>query len=287
MANYDDSKRYGQTIKDGVIKDADSTPTNAYPVESLFTSGVLKRIEPIVTPELMKSRYLKGIDLSEYSDEELKDHINLAINETELMTGLNLDKVQYKESIPFDRDLYRSFVYIKTNNGPILSIESLSVESSNGENVYNLPPEWISMSLAHKRQLNLLPILSIFGASGLQDSQASNAGLIFLQAVSNFHWMPAFFSVTYTAGVCHKEGSLPIALNDILGMTAAIELLGSAQTKFLYTSTSISQDGLSQSSGGQGPQTYQARIEQLEAKRDKQLKKIRSEFHQLYYMSNI
>lgn len=285
MANYDDSKRFGQEIKDGVKESHD--PTNAYPVESVFTSGLLKRIEPIVTPELLKSRYLKGIDVSSYTNEEIKDHINMAINEVELMSNLSLDKVQFKERKPFDRDHYREFVYFKMNNGPILSIERLSVESSNGENIYNLPPDWIEMGLAHKRQINLIPILSIFGAAGLQDGQASNAGLIFLQAINNFQWMPAFFTVVYTCGVCHAEGSLPIVLNDILGITAAIEILSAAQTKIKYNSTSISQDGISQSASGQGPQTYQARIEFLETKREKQLAKIKAEFSQKYFLSNI
>ena len=284
--DYTTTKRFGKTIVDGELEN-ENNPTNAYPVESIFTSGSLKRIEPIVTPELLKSRYLKGIDVSKYSDEEIKDHINLAINEVELMTGLNLDKIQFKERKPFDRDHYREFVYFKLNNGPILSLEHIAIESSNGENIYNLPADWIEMGFAHKRQINMIPILSVFGASGLQDGQASNAGLVFIQAINNFQWMPAFFSITYTTGVCHKEGSLPIVLNDILGMSAAIELLSAVQTNFKYNSTSISQDGISQASSGAAGQTYQPRIEMLEAKRAKQLAKIKAEFSVKYFLSNI
>lgn len=286
MADYTTTKQFGKTVVDGELRN-ENNPTNAYPVESIFTSGTLKRIEPIVTPELLKSRYLKGIDIGKYSNEEIKDHINLAINEVELMTGLNLDKIQFKERKPFDRDHYREFVYFKLSNGPILSLEHISIESSNGENIYNLPPDWVEMGYAHKRQINLIPILSIFGASGLQDGQASNAGLIFIQAINNFQWLPAFFSITYTTGVCHKEGSLPVVLNDILGMSAAIELLSAAQTNFKYNSTSISQDGISQSASGQGTQTYKDRIEFLTAKMDRQLKKIKAEFSVKYFLSNI
>ena len=286
MADYTTTKQFGKTVVDGELRN-ENNPTNAYPVESIFTSGILKRIEPIVTPELLKSRYLKGIDVSDYSNEEIKDHINLAINEVELMTGLNLDKIQFKERKPFDRDHYREFVYFKLNNGPILSLEHIAIESSNGENIYNLPPDWVELGYAHKRQINLIPILSIFGASGLQDGQASNAGLVFIQAINNFQWMPAFFSITYTTGVCHKEGSLPVVLNDLLGMEAAIELLSAAQTKIKYNSTSISQDGISQSASSAGTQTYQPRIDHLEEKKAKILKKIKSEFSMKYFLSNI
>ena len=91
----------------------------------------------------------------------------------------------------------------------------------------------------------------------------------------------------YTCGLSHKEGQVPIVVNDVIGMNAAIALLSSKQSSFKYQSTSISQDGISQSASGPGPQTYVKRIEDLTMRRDKMLKKIRSEFHQKYYLSNI
>lgn len=272
MADYSESKRFG---------------TKSYPVEALNTTSLLRRVEPLLTPELLKSRYLKGIDVSKYSNTELKDEIELAMNEFEILTGLNLTKVQFKERIPFDRAAYQAFVYMKLNNGPILSIEEVLIESSNGESIYKLPADWIEMGFAHKRQINLIPILSIFGAAGLKDGQASNAGLIFIQAINNFRWLPAFYSVTYTCGLCHKEGNVPIIANEIIGMTAAMEILSSLGANIKYNSTSISQDGISQSASGMGPKTYEARIEELEKKRERLLKKLRAEFHQKYFLSNI
>jgi len=271
MADYTDSRRFG---------------TNIYPVESNEVSGLLSRIEPILGPELMKSRYLKGVDLDDYSTEELKDQLNLAMNETELLTGLNLTKVQYRERLPFDRDAYRSFVFLKTNNGPILSVEDLAIESSNGDRVYSLPPEWLELGFAHRRQINLIPILTVFGATGVQNSH-TNAGLIFIQAVTQFHWLPGFYTITYTSGVCHKDGHLPIVMNQIVGMTAAIELLSTKQAQMIYSSTSISQDGISQSSAGPGPQTYVKRIEDLTLKREKLLQKVKAEFSQKYFIGTV
>ena len=285
MADYNDSKRFGQNVSNSQA--ADGRPTNAYPVESVETTNLFGRIEPILTPELLLSRHLKGVVDLDFSTEELKDEIKRAMNTVELDSKLFLTKVQFKERLPFDQALYKEFVYMKTNNGPILSIESLQIESSNGENIYKLPADWIEMGFAHKRQINLIPILSIFGAAGLQDGQASNAGLVFLQAVNNFRWLPAFFTVIFTAGVCHKDGYLPQIFNELIGLHASIEILSNMQTRLLYNSTSISQDGISQSASGQGPQTYQPRIDKLKEDYASKLAKIRAKFHQKYFLTNI
>lgn len=285
MADYSESKKFGQ-ITDSA-GNTTGTPTKIYPVEANTVSNIFARVEPIISPEKMTSRYLKGIDISDYDDDELKDYIEEAINEVETLTKLNLSPVQHKERIPFDRQMYQSFVYMKLNNGPIMSIEEIQIQSSNGENIYNLPPDWIEMGLAHKRQINLIPILSIFGAAGLKDGQASNAGLIFIQAVNNFRWLPAFYTVTYTVGVCRKEGHLPKTLNQLVGITAAIDILGNKAAQNKHTSTSISQDGITQAASTPGPALYKQRVGELEKKRERLMKNIRAELHQKYYLSNI
>jgi hypothetical protein len=209
------------------------------------------------------------------------------MNEFETMTGLRITAVQDMERIPFDRDLYKSFVFMKTKHGPIMSIESIDIMSSNGENIYHLPPDWIEVGLAHQRQLNLIPILSIFGAAGLQDGRASNAGLIFLQAINNFQWLPAFFTIKYTYGLSNTEGQVPIPVNAIVGMIAAIEILSDLQSANKYNSTSISQDGISQSASSAGPKIYAQRIEDLEKKRDLAVSKLKAIFSNKYFLSNI
>lgn len=275
MSDYSKSKKYG---------------TAAYPVNAFATSDLMSRAEALLTPDLLISRYLKSQEKeikSKYSSDELKDRINLAMNEFELLTNLKVVAVQDKERVPFDRDLYRMFVYIKTKHGPILSVESIDIVSSNLENIYHLPAEWIEVGLAHQRQLNLVPILSIFGAAGLQDGRASNAGLIFLQAINNFQWLPAFFDVRYTYGLSNKEGQVPTVVNEIIGMIAAIDILSDLQSANKYNSTSVSQDGISQSASSAGPKIYGPRIEDLEKKRDKSIAKLKAVFSSKYFLSNI
>lgn len=271
--DFSESKKYG---------------TKAYPVNAEITSDLLQRIEPMLTPEKLVSRYLKGIDLSSYTSEDLKDKIMLAMNNVELMTGLILTKTQFKERIAYDRDLYRSFVFTKTNKGPILSVERLAVVSSDGTRIFDIPTEWLEMGKAFMRQISVIPLLTVFNASGLEKGKANNAGLIFLQAVNAYHWVPSFWEISYTAGVCHQDGQMPVAINELIGMEAAIEILGALQTLVTVGSQSISQDGISQSSGlKNGGNIYQSRIEELTMKKEQVLKKIKAINHQKYFLSNI
>jgi hypothetical protein len=275
MSDYSESKSFG---------------TKVYPVEAFATSDLIQRAEPLITPDLLISRYLKAQEKdirAKYTQEELKDQINMAINEFEMESGLRVNKVQDTQRVPFDRDLYRSFVYIKTNHGPILSVEEIQIQSSNGENIYKLPATWIEVGNAHKRQLNLIPILSIFGAAGLQDGQASNAGLIFLNAINNFQWLPSFFTVKYTHGLSHTEGIVPIPVNQIIGMMTAMELLSDLQSANKYNSTSVGQDGLSQSASSAGPKIYVQRIDDLQKKKDKAMAKLKAVFTNKHFLSNI
>lgn len=259
----------------------------AYPVEAKEASSLMTRIESMLTPEILKSRYLHGVNLDDYTDEELKQEIMLAMNEIEVLSGLTITKVKFSERIPYDSQLYKNFLHVKTNHRPVLSVDSFAVVGSDYQNIYNLPPSWIEMGLAHKGQINLLPILTVFGTSGTIAASAPSGALIFLQSLSNYRWLPAFWTIEYTAGVCSEEGKIPVIINDLIGLTAATEILSAKQNLIRYNSQSLSQDGISQSSSGQGPQTYQPRIEILQAKRDKLLARVRSIYHSKYYMTNI
>jgi hypothetical protein len=261
--------------------------TKAYPIEANYTSSLLTRVEPMLTPELLKSRYLKGIDLKDFTDDELKDQIILSTNEFESLTNLTVKKTQYKERIPYDYALYRAFLHFKSNHRPILSLQSFVVESSNGQEVYKLPADWVESGFFLKGQISLLPILTVFGTSGVIATASPSGALIFLQSLTNFKWLPSFWSVTYTAGLCHDDNKLPIIVNDVIGMGAAIDILSIKQNQIKYTSQGISQDGISQNSSSPGSQTFQKRIEQLEKDKERLMRKIRQIFNSRYYVSNI
>lgn len=261
--------------------------TKPFPQDALETSNVLGRVESLLTPELLISRYLKGIpEVAKYSPDELKDRIEIAMNEVELLTGLALSPIQVQERHPYDYNLYKSFIHFKVNHKPIISVESVSIVSTDQRVLYTMPLEWLEMGLAHKGQINILPLLQTFGASNVTSSGTPSGALIFLQAMNSNAWLPAFWTVNYTYGLC-KDGKLPIVVNQIVGMTAAIGILSACQVLNRVNSQSLSADGISQSSSGPGPQVYVKRIEELTADRERLMQRIRALFHSKYFLGTI
>lgn len=262
--------------------------TNAYPVLSTKTSGLLSRIEPILTPDKLVSRYLKGIDLSNYSTEELKDKINLAINQAEIVLDTTLTPVRRKEKHPFDYNTYKSFIHIMTNFGPILQIDKLSIQSSNNVNIFEIPADWIEAARFFQKQINVIP-LTVVGATGISSGQPTGAaGLAFIAAMNGgIKWVPSYWEVEYTTGVCNKEGHLPVVVNELVGVITAIGILGNKGATNTNTNVSVSHDGISQSSSNPGPAVYQTRIAELTNEKQELTKKIRRVIYNTYFVSNI
>ena len=143
-----------------------------YPVHMTKSSGLLSRCEPILTPQLLISRYLKGIPLAfpngdAFTTEDMKDQIGLATNEVELLCKITLSREQFTDKIPFDTNLYKAFIFMKTEQNPILSVESVQIVSSDGYAVFKIPGEWLETSNFSKGIVNVVPILGAYSvASG-------------------------------------------------------------------------------------------------------------------------
>tara|TARA_R100000951_G_scaffold112718_1_gene113481 strand:- start:11225 stop:12058 length:834 start_codon:yes stop_codon:yes gene_type:complete len=259
-----------------------------YPVLAKNTSGLIKRVESLLTPEKLKSRFLKGLDLSDYSNDELKDRINLAIAEAELLIDVPITPVQRKEKHPFDRNLYQQFVHVMTNFGPISSVEKFGITSSNDVDIFPIPADWIESARFFQKQVNVIP-LTVVGATGITTgSPTGAAGLAFIAAMNGgISWVPSYWEIEYTTGVCTTGGQVPLIVNELIGAIAAIDILGNLGPQNLNTSVSVSHDGISQSSSNPGPAAYQTRIGELAGKKDDYVKKIRRIYYNKYYMSNI
>jgi hypothetical protein len=262
--------------------------TKGYPILATKTSDLLTRIEPILTPKKLVSRYLKGLDLSDYSNDDLKDKIMLAINEVEITLNTTLTPTIRKEKHPFDRSLYQQFIHIMTNFGPILQIEKLCIQSSNDKNIFTIPADWIEAARFYQRQINVIP-LTVVGATGITQGQPTGAaGLVFIAAMSGgLGWVPSYWEVEYMTGLCHKEGHLPIIVNDLIGCIAAIEILGNLGPLNANTSISVSHDGISQSSSNPGPALYQTRIGELSARKNELIKQLKKITRNHMFVSNI
>lgn len=275
MADFTNSRSYG---------------TAAYPVHCDEASGLIKRCEPILTPEKLRSRYLKGIPLTfpngdTFSDEDFKDKILLAINEAELLLNMTVNREAFREKHPFDKSLYDAFIHIKAEHGPILSLEHLRITSADNQNIFQIPAAWIETSNFAKRLINVIPMLAV-GLSSIATS-GNNGGMVFLTVLNGFGWVPAYWEISYTAGMSFKEGQVPIPVNELIGVIAAMSVLSEIAPSNIFNSQSLSQDGISQSSSSAGPRIYELRISELEAKKEKLISKLKGIFSGKFFVGNI
>jgi len=267
--------------------------TSTYPVHATQTSGLLKRIEPFLTPELFRSRYLKGIPQLfpeiQFTDEEIKDRIMMAMNETEAQLNTTITREEFRDKLPFDWSLYKSFIHLKPRHSPIISLEDLSIVASNDEVIFTVPSMWVDCANFSIGQINVIPLLAAFGATNASGTPitatSQGAGVAFLAiwgASGATTQVPSYWSVSYSSGLSNKEGQVPVIVNQLIGTNAAINIISQIAQAFLYTSQALSQDGISQSSSLLGPRSFQLRLEELTKNRDELVAKIKGIFAKKY-----
>ncbi len=264
--------------------------TAMYPVHALHTSGLMQRVEPLLTPEQLKSRFLKGIPLfftngATFSDDELKDRIYLASNVAELDLKVTLTREQRQEKLPFKNEDYKAYINLVSEQGPIVSIEQLAIVSADKNTIFEIPPEWIETTNFPKRLINVIPLLAAYGVNSVQGA-VGNAGIAFLSVIDGLNWVPAYWQIRYTSGISNTEGKIPTVVNELIGCIAAIDILSEIAATFIFTSQSQTQDGISQSSSGPGPRIYMLRIEELERKRKKLENQLRTIFSNRFIIGN-
>jgi len=263
--------------------------TKVFPVHAT-KSGLNQRTEKPLTASKFKDRYLLGIPKAmpngdKLTDSILNDKIMLAMNEVELLIGMPVEPLEYEDSLPFDLNLYKNFVHCKTLQGPIQSVQQLCIRSSDGVNLFNIPPEWIDPGQFDKRQVNVIPYLSSAGV--LVSNSAGGAGTFFLATIGSYRWLPSYWTIKYTAGLGCANGELPVPVNDLIGTVAAINILSLLGPTNQVTSQSLSQDNISQSSNSAGVNRYQLRIDELKEHRDELVKKIKGIFSRKYYAGSL
>jgi len=276
MSNFKQTKNFGTAI---------------YPVHAENTSGLVRRNEPLLTPEQLVSRFLKGIPLKfrngdRFTPDELKDRINLAMNEVELLLGTVITREQFKDKVPFDYALYKAYIHIMAPMRPIISLEHLAIVSADGNNIFEIPPTWIEASNFSKGLINTIPLLAAYGVNSVQGA-VGNAGIAFLTVIDGLNWVPAYWQINYTAGLSTKEGNVPTPVNELIGTVAAIAILSEIGPLNIWNSQSQTQDGISQSSSGPGPRLYELRIAELEKKKEDLVKKMKAIFSTRYFVGNI
>ncbi len=287
-SDYTDSK--------GPITDADGTPSGVYP-ENVIAS-TWPDLEPLVTADQLRARQLWGIPLvSNFRDPttsksvimtntDLTDRIRRAASLAETELKINIFPRQYVERLPLDRADYQSWGYFRLQNRPISSIEGLSIITADNVTIFDYDLRWIDTGYLIHGQINLVPYTTAMLSSGRVNNPPTTASGYFLDVVGSRPWVPSFFTATYTAGF--PNANLPVIINEYIATVAAILVLSDLAATYAKTnSSSISMDGISQSSTSGGPRLFEPKIEQLEKIRDKLQKEIKNMYAQSMFSGSI
>jgi hypothetical protein len=264
--------------------------TNSKPVVGVYPEGVKEapwgHVEPLITPEQLRARHLFGIPLVSQlpnpitkqvdvmTDELLKDIIVSAVEDVETKARIHIMPVAMERRLPLDRQEFQNFAFFRLPDRPIVSIERLAIASSDDVNFFNFPLEWVEVGQLHRGQINILP-LSPATTTAAFASLSGSPGFLLTQ-LAGIHWIPSYFTAKYTAGF--KDGEIPRVVNDLIGVTAAISVLGMLSATYVRNSTSLSIDGMSQSISGPGPDTFLKQMQNLEDRRAKLVKNVRALF---------
>lgn len=268
MADYTDSKFItGEVFLDNEI-------------ESAFG-----RTEPLLTPEKLVSRHLWGINLtSRYIDpltkkpyqittDMLQDYIIGAVQDAETDLGLVIMPTQFDKKMAYKRTDYNHWGYFMLGKKPISSLDIMSIQFADGTETFVFPNSWIEAANLVWGQVNLVP--ATFNGFLAPSSSDTSSSLLYLQFFQT-NWVSALVRFKYTAGF--RDGKIPRVVNDYIGIIAAQGVLSRlAATNTLNQSSSLSIDGISQSTTGPGNQMFLPRLKELGEAREKlgkQIKKI-------------
>lgn len=234
------------------------------------TSSVWGRLEPLLTVDQLKSRFLKGISMTlkqkdlatgkpfRITDEELKDFIERALDTAETETGLYFMPTKFKDKLPYQRQDWENFGYFQLPRRPISSIDTLTVTLSDGGVVFTMPNDWIETCNLIHGQINIIPLAMV--GTGIINGASGNA--VYFNSLWNRPWVAALFGVEYTTGF--PDGLLPKSVNELIGTIAAMRVLSQlAAAQAGQNSVSLGLDGLSQSVSGPGPDRYKTRRAEL------------------------
>jgi hypothetical protein len=238
------------------------------------------RYEPLVTPDRVKLLHLFGIPLrsrlkdpvtgkfAEMTPDDVVVFIQQAVSLAEAECGIDIFEGHYKEREAFDRQLFDSFGFMQLRHRPARSIERFTITSTDQKDIYLVPQDWIETGYLARGEFYIVP-LAVSAVTGGQvfGSSAPSAGALYLSIWGSRSWIPAFWQTEYTTGF--KDGRIPTIVNQLVGVIAAMEILSLLATTFgpAGTSASIGVDGFSQSQSLPGPQVYMQRLEELTAKR--------------------
>jgi hypothetical protein len=278
---------------------------SVYPEKAIDSSPGLVRVEPILTAELFKTRFLKGLNLrspitkEEFTLEDFKDYLHRAGSEVEMDTGTFITPIVHRQRHPFDPSCYNSWIYFDLPVKPIQKVLSIAVCSASykdtpaendtyptGGEIYILPNEWIDMAQATRGVLNVNPLSPAFSALGATlVAPAASQGLF--QVLGSIGWVPGYWNITTLVGWGTEDGKVPVIMNELIGTKAAILLLTNLIALYAVVSQSLNIDGTGQSVSNQMFQLLRMKRDLLVEEYDKYVAKVKTKVANNVMISNI
>lgn len=256
------------------------------------------RVEPLLTVDQLKDRYLFGIPLvaplpdpitkkrAAMTDEMLKDAIARAVAtvEADIGSGFHITATQVQRRLPFDRAEYMSMGFFRIPETPILRIMELQVRTADGAAVYVVPNNWIEPGQFKKGQISIIPLMpaSIYGGSALP---ASSGGAAWIAILGNMGWVASYWTLTAVVGF--DEGHIPMTVNECVGLTAAIDILGKLAALYRIQSYSTGLDAASQSVSTPGVSLYDNAILRMQEEKKSKVNQIKGLYYKRVFCDNV
>jgi hypothetical protein len=281
----------------------DAVKIGALMGNEIDAAAVYGRVEPLITTQQLRDRYLFGIPLVSMlpdpitgkrqvmSDDLVLDFINRGVNIVEQTAMITIAPTEKVERLPFDMNQYISYGFLRLPQRPISRILELAVRPQADSNTTALVinPSWIDCGQLKKGQINLLPWLAAMTPGSYSQSVGTplggSANAYLLSVISGRSWVPNFWSVSAIYGF--PQGKVPVFVNEAVGCASAIEILSTLAATNRIANYSVGIDSANQSINSGGTQIYQVRITELKEKLDKTVSRIKSLFGQSIFSGNV
>ena len=233
----------------------------------------------------LKDKYLFGIEIEDqqgvaYPDSAYELYLQAAQQNLEQFLNVKFAKQVFEETIPFDRNLWESWGYIRCTYPVVCPLSLEGFLNTTKQATY--PQEWLT---AKKESDGQLYHRNIYVVPAGQNSTAISSTVVFSGTIPEIGYgfareIPEYWTVKYVTGF----DRIPFDIIDIVGKLASIKVLNVGGDLVIgagIASSNISIDGLSQ--GIQTTQSaensaYSARIRQYEKELKEQLPIIRQRY---------
>jgi hypothetical protein len=214
-----------------------------------------------LTPQWLKSNYLKGLTLveadgSEYPNSFYETHLQNAARKIEKITGVSiLEETIIGEAHDYRVGDYVEYAFLQLFKAPVRSVENMRAVYPLGDTIQSFPNEWIRLEAMHG-QIHLVP------SGGSLSNVIIGQGGDFLPLIyGGLSYMPNLWEVDYTAGF--DPENFPREVAEAIAKLACIDILSIASDLIRpigINSESVSIDGLSQSQSYMAP-AFKQRID--------------------------